>query len=1526
VNRRRFLSPIDRPVAEALEPRLLLDAQIDYLEVVRCTDYNEPGAGDEDYEYRVAAEGPDLIGLAVTAPWGAVGDSANYLPAGWAGEPFEGYFPGDGIWIEARSWYDGVSVVRLIELEWEGISPAQWGSLDTGVTALTVTDTGGSWSGVTDFSSVTQPVQEPTLASPLHGETNVELAPTFEIVPWASPGPGQAGIEIFVIDDDLDVDLYEVQLDPYAGQTQWTGPDWLDPGATYELEIDFWNAAQGLVNGVEVTHRAAVESDPRFTTRGLVNVVVDRGVDYEFPTDAVEERLYAVMVSGVGLTNIQVTTPWGAAFDAANDTPGGFPTGEFGWQFGDLEFWGYFDGGLQWYEMEWLVTQQTDWDQVETSFTVVNVDYAGGSWGGVADFSGAPLPDAPPTVTNPLHQQLDAPLLPTFQWDPWANPLSFDPGVWFELTEAASHFALFEQPHEPAGTTEWTPPFPLAPSTQHQFSIDFHNGDRLDIDGTFVSVTSWAESDILFTTVDSEVTEVWMERVIDYGIAYREDDGLVFRAEIVGAGIDRVEILTPWGETADTDALLPSGWQTQDHAEVLRGPMSIDTWQWGGTMEIEFEWVCLTDLQWFSLDAAATLLAVTHGGGSLWTAGLDFTGVTQPLLEPLIVSPVHRDVASNFPTIEWLEWTDPPATGGIYVSVEEDPSSWEWTGLEYEEEAFLDAAATTWTPPALPDSDGLFETEVGFVDFQAGWHDGADIYTLAASESDTSFLVGGPEASVRVDPLTGNTFFLTPRGTWEDCQAYAESFGGNLVTLNDADEEQWLRDQYGNHEWYWIGYNDIAQEGVWVWAGGEAPAYTNWDLAQPDNGGGGMEEDAAVMNWTNDQAWWAGGGFWWNDVSTDHYGGQIRGIVELPAAVPLFGLADDHGNTPFDATPVAPGAHVGEISYHGDIDFFSFNATAGQAYDILVDLPETGGVDDSTLWLYDTDGATMLTWDDDGGYRYGSRIVWTAPADGTYFLAVDSNDLLSQIEEFGSYFLDVALSGQVADVPLATMQHPAGWLTFPDGRGAGFSQPGDTGADAEEALDMVHLFSGFPALWPTEVGTYALEDLEGAAVMDNEAYVYLADGSNRWNWPGPGFSDLVVLEILGPGEVVEANRVRLANPSVGGLAAAGEYLYAVTQDQYEQSTYLEICHVPPGDPANPVPVGLSPGVVHPDPWGYWPEMMAVDAGRAYILYDDPGWILVFDVSDPSNPVLMGDYLLTGPDAEAPFSLAVADQVAWVATEYSVQAIDLSDPTDGQLLSVLPLGSMAGDMVMGEHFLFVGCGATGGCAIDVADPQDPAVVRTYSVPGATGGLGLSNGRVYIPTGAGQISIHHATLEADLNLDGAVDYFDYAQARDNFPAGGEATWGQGDIDGNGLTDHVDYLLLKVNYGASLLAGSVESLAPAPPAAAAATAAPAPAQSAAADALAVESAAARQSDPAEAAGDEPIAGAPASPSPLAVVQPTAWSATPVDRGPMTAAPLGLPAADVGQTDSDETTSAATTTDSLDVLLLADLLPPAL
>ena len=117
----------------------------------------------------------------------------------------------------------------------------------------------------------------------------------------------------------------------------------------------------------------------------------------------------------------------------------------------------------------------------------------------------------------------------------------------------------------------------------------------------------------------------------------------------------------------------------------------------------------------------------------------------------------------------------------------------------------------------------------------------------------------------------GHTYLLTEAAaTWEEAQAEAERLGGNLVTINDAAEDQWLTNAFGAEGAYWMGLSDRNQEGVFEWASGEAVTYTNWAPGEPDDYAG--TQDYGRINY--------GDSLQWND---EHFYTTLKGIVEISA-------------------------------------------------------------------------------------------------------------------------------------------------------------------------------------------------------------------------------------------------------------------------------------------------------------------------------------------------------------------------------------------------------------------------------------------------------------------------------------------------------------------------------------------------------------------------------------------------------------------------------------------------------------------
>jgi len=70
----------------------------------------------------------------------------------------------------------------------------------------------------------------------------------------------------------------------------------------------------------------------------------------------------------------------------------------------------------------------------------------------------------------------------------------------------------------------------------------------------------------------------------------------------------------------------------------------------------------------------------------------------------------------------------------------------------------------------------------------------------------------------------------------------------------------------------------------------------------------------------------------------------------------------------------------------GDQDWVKFTAQSGVAYTVLTS--NLGVNADTYLYLYGTDGTTLLASNDDYGGTLASRIDWQAPASGTYYVMV----------------------------------------------------------------------------------------------------------------------------------------------------------------------------------------------------------------------------------------------------------------------------------------------------------------------------------------------------------------------------------------------------------------------------------------------------------------------------------------------------------------------------------------------------------
>jgi hypothetical protein len=100
----------------------------------------------------------------------------------------------------------------------------------------------------------------------------------------------------------------------------------------------------------------------------------------------------------------------------------------------------------------------------------------------------------------------------------------------------------------------------------------------------------------------------------------------------------------------------------------------------------------------------------------------------------------------------------------------------------------------------------------------------------------------------------------------------------------------------------------------------------------------------------------------------------------------------------------------------GDMDYVAFNATAGNYY--LAESFRLFDGADTVLDVISTDGVTVLTTNDDFGSSKASRLAWTAPATGKYYLRSRRFDGGSNYPQFGSYDLRVVESASPFSITL----------------------------------------------------------------------------------------------------------------------------------------------------------------------------------------------------------------------------------------------------------------------------------------------------------------------------------------------------------------------------------------------------------------------------------------------------------------------------------------------------------------------------
>jgi hypothetical protein len=145
--------------------------------------------------------------------------------------------------------------------------------------------------------------------------------------------------------------------------------------------------------------------------------------------------------------------------------------------------------------------------------------------------------------------------------------------------------------------------------------------------------------------------------------------------------------------------------------------------------------------------------------------------------------------------------------------------------------------------------------------------------------------------SSQVYNTNGHTYLLLESSSWPAAETEALGLGGHLVTVNDSAENAFIYSTFGpialSHTLtgkvnLWLGYNDVASEGNFVWVSGQSSLYTDWFPDQPQDNQG--DEDYVGIRVRGNTG--APVGHWIDIVSDGRLGDTNYGVVEVESTGP----------------------------------------------------------------------------------------------------------------------------------------------------------------------------------------------------------------------------------------------------------------------------------------------------------------------------------------------------------------------------------------------------------------------------------------------------------------------------------------------------------------------------------------------------------------------------------------------------------------------------------------------------------------
>ena len=503
-------------------------------------------------------------------------------------------------------------------------------------------------------------------------------------------------------------------------------------------------------------------------------------------------------------------------------------------------------------------------------------------------------------------------------------------------------------------------------------------------------------------------------------------------------------------------------------------------------------------------------------------------------------------------------------------------------------------------------------------------------------------------------------------------------------------------------------------------------------------------------------------------------------------------LADDHGDSPLAATPLTVGGDPlsGCIEPAGDTDYFLFSAVAGRTYRILTTHLSVGM--DSLLYLFDSDGRTILRVDHDSGTDGGSKMDWTAPSDGVYFVMVRHAQATTGT---GCYAVSVAMM-QVDDHgndPLSATPLTVGGATV-----SGFlEQPSDLDFflfQAERSYAYVIDIARTSGTGTVRVRLLAEDGIRelSSAGSGNDAgqVVWTAPsaGTRFLEISGTGSEGVIGYEVhitqSGYGDDYGNSAAAAADLAVVGPVVSGQIEVPGDEDWFhfnarQSSQYhftlapadgailrfalvgadgtllvdrpasagggsLAVDWVAPNEGTYYIRVSATSGVGaytlrldttlelsllgRLNPQGYSLDVRA-SGNLAYLVVGTKG-LLIVDVTDPAHPVEVGSNSTRGYAQ----SVAVSGDIAYVANRSDgLTILNVSDPMRPVEVGRYDTPGSAQAIALTGHLAVVADQRGGLQLIDVSRPGSPTLVKSVETTGFAQSVSIDAQLAYVAAG-------------------------------------------------------------------------------------------------------------------------------------------------------------------------------------------------